>query len=280
MLARCAHLGASLGGGQVVGDCLQCPFHHWEYDVAGRCRRIPATAEIPSFARQWAFPAIERDGGVFFFNGAEPAFPLPFFDGRAAEELATARPFRLVLDCPWYMIGANGIDVQHFDATHDRELLAPPSVTHPTRFAHRALTRFRIAGRGWRDRLTRRLAGSEVAMDVTDWAGTLFFVQASFRRTRTFGRVSMLPLDENRTLLHVQVSVRRSRTLLGRLLFDPVNVRLRRYFIRKFLEPDIARSAGTHYDPRRLIAADRYLADYFAWLHALHGPSVLSGPKE
>src|SRR5262249_22684925 len=149
-------------------------------------------------------------------------------------------------------------------------------VRHPTPFAHQAVTRFRVAGTGWRDRLTRRVAGDEVEMHVTDWAGTLFFVRATFRRTRTFGMVSMLPVEADRTLIQVRISVKRSASGVGRLLWDPLNARVRRYFIRKFLEPDVARSAGTRYDPHRLIEADRYLADYFAWLRELHGPAAMS----
>ena len=82
--------------------------------------------------------------------------------------------------------------------------------------------------------------------------------------------VAMLPLEAARTLLRVTVSVRRGGC-------DRLNARVRRYFIRKFLEPDIARSAGTDFRPDRLIAADRHLADYFAWLHSLHGPHA--GPS-
>ena len=218
---------------------------------------------------------MERHGGIFFFNGAEPDFPLPFFDGCDEAELATAPAFTLLLDCPWYMVGANGVDVQHFQATHDRELVGPPRISHPDRFTHQAVTQFRVAGRGWRDWLTRRVAGTTVEMNVTDWAGTLFFVRARFRRTQTFGMVSMLPLDKGRTLVYVRVSVRRSRNLVGRILWDPINARVRRFFIRKFLEPDIARSAGTRLQPQRLIAADQCLAEYFAWLYTLHGPGVL-----
>jgi phenylpropionate dioxygenase-like ring-hydroxylating dioxygenase large terminal subunit len=274
MLAQCVHMGANLAGGRVVGECLQCPFHHWEFDVAGLCRRIPATPEVPAFARQWAFPTIERHGGVFFFNGPEPAFPLPFFDQCNEADLATAPPFTLVLDCPWYMVGANGVDVQHFHATHDRELVGSPKICHPERFVHQAVSQFRVAGRNWRDRLTRRVAGNSVEMNVTDWAGTLFFVRATFRRTQTFGMVSMLPLEKDRTRIHVWVSVRRSRNSVGRIFWDPINARVRRFFIRKFLEPDIARSAGTYCNPRRLIPADQCLADYFAWLQTLHGPAI------
>src|ERR1051325_5432523 len=77
MLARCAHMGANLAIGEVVGERLRCLFHHWEFDIHGQCQHIPLAAEIPAFARQQAFPTVERHGGVFFFNGTAPTFPLP-----------------------------------------------------------------------------------------------------------------------------------------------------------------------------------------------------------
>ena len=104
--ARCSHLGADLGKGTVVGDALQCPFHHWEYGPDGRCCRIPCTSEIPSFARQASFPVVERHGHVFFFNAPEATFPLPFFPDEDPAEFIAASPFWTTLDCPWYMIGA------------------------------------------------------------------------------------------------------------------------------------------------------------------------------
>src|SRR5712692_1151642 len=41
MDAACSHLGADLGLGCVVGENIQCPYHHWEYGPDGRCTRIP-----------------------------------------------------------------------------------------------------------------------------------------------------------------------------------------------------------------------------------------------
>ena len=41
--AYCPHLGAHIGvGGRVVGDCLQCPFHGWEFRGSdGKVTKIP-----------------------------------------------------------------------------------------------------------------------------------------------------------------------------------------------------------------------------------------------
>src|SRR5437899_1227755 len=86
--ARCSHLGADLGRGRVVGGSIQCPFHNWRYGIDGRCTGKPGPAPIPSFARQACYPVRERHGFLFFFNGPETLFPLPFFEGAEPDDLA------------------------------------------------------------------------------------------------------------------------------------------------------------------------------------------------
>lgn len=41
--AYCPHLGANLAvGGRVVGNCIECPFHGWQFrGDDGRCVKIP-----------------------------------------------------------------------------------------------------------------------------------------------------------------------------------------------------------------------------------------------
>src|SRR5262249_46280124 len=62
--AVCSHLGADLGNGCIIGDRLQCPFHHWQYGPDGRCLHIPAQEDIPLAARQTSYPVAERRGLV------------------------------------------------------------------------------------------------------------------------------------------------------------------------------------------------------------------------
>src|ERR1700722_4852022 len=56
---RCAHLGADLGEGCVVGEDLQCAFHNWRYGTDGRCTLAPAQERPPAFARLRSFPTVE-----------------------------------------------------------------------------------------------------------------------------------------------------------------------------------------------------------------------------
>jgi hypothetical protein len=167
------------------------------------------------------------------------------------------------------MVGANAVDLQHFRAAHDRELLSPPSVDFPDPFAHRTTAKFSIAGQSMTDHLTRHFAGDEVIMEMTDWGGTLMFVRATFRHTQSYGMLAQLPLGPHRTFAHVTVFVPRHTNRRFGVLIDPINALLRRLFIRRFLHSDVARLAGTWYNPETLIEIDRLMLEYFEWLSSL-----------
>ena len=76
----CIHRGGSLGSGKLRGDCVQCPYHGWEFDGDGKCRKIPSLgtgAKIPGRARVDAYPTQERYGIVFAFLGDLPEVDRP-----------------------------------------------------------------------------------------------------------------------------------------------------------------------------------------------------------
>ena len=273
--ARCAHLGADLGAGCVVGDQIQCAFHNWRYNGEGRCVNIPASADIPEFARVKAYPAVERHGFVFFFNDHAAHFPLPFFPGADPDEFCAAEPFDAVLECPWWMVGANVFDVQHFRSAHDRQLISTPIVESPALQARRISATFAVLGDTLRDSLVRRLAGDRVEMSFTDWCGNIIFATPTFRRTTSYGMLITEPLGRQRVLVHGIVFVCKSRGAIGRLLVDPLHRRVRRYFIKAFLQSDARLGTkGLSYNPQSLIEGDGELIRYFDWLASVPGPAV------
>lgn len=271
LAARCAHMGADLTKGCVRGDRIVCPLHGWEYGPDGLCLRIPVGDEkIPAFARQASFPVEERGGHIFFFNEARPRFPLPFFHATEPGHLLPARAFDFWDEVPWPYIAANGFDLQHFRSAHDRTLIKAPEVDLPHAFARRIKLTFKVTGSSLADRITRIFAGPEVRMTLTAWCGTLIFVTAEFKRTTSYGLMTVRPLDQGRTHARVIVWVRRSDGRLGQLLVDPVNSWLRRWFVHRFLSADIGRMTGMRHDPDRLIGADRHFSDYLEWLRPIH----------
>jgi nitrite reductase/ring-hydroxylating ferredoxin subunit len=270
--ARCCHLGTDLGKGQVVGEAIQCPYHHWEFGTDGHCTRIPASDAIPAFARQRCYPTAQRHGFLFVFNGHAPRFALPFYDHENPDDILCSRPCEVVLECPWYLIGANAFDLQHYRASHDRELLGEPVINCPTEFSRRAAARFAVSGSSLQDRLTRLIAGGEASLSITDYCGNMMLATASFRRAKSFGLVMTQPLDDNRVLVRLMVMKRRSRNPFLALLYDRLSVNVRLMFFRNFLLADAERLAGVRYHPGRLIPADQFLIEYFQWLAvASHG---------
>lgn len=66
---RCPHLGASLAGGRVVDDRLECPYHGFKFDRNGVCTEIPLRSRkpIPKTLCTPRFLVRELDGWVFVF---------------------------------------------------------------------------------------------------------------------------------------------------------------------------------------------------------------------
>ena len=58
---------------------------------------------------------------------------------------------------------------------------------------------------------------------------------------------------------------------------QPVGLWLRRLFTRGFMQDDVNRLAGIRYNPATLVAADRLMAEFFAWAAGL--PQVAREPN-
>ena len=237
------------------------------------CVRIPASEQIPPFARQAVCPVAEIGGHVVFHNAPVASFPMPFFDGVKPDELLPAAPFDFVVDTPWYMIGANAFDLQHFRVAHDRTLVDEPVVEQPSPFARRITATYEVTGRGWRDELTRRFSGARVRMSITVWAGTNILVTAAFARTTSYGMVFVRPVSETSTQLRTIVWVPRRGGSMRRAIVDPVDAFIRRRFIRAFMSDDATRSVGVRYNPATLIGADRIFGEYMNWLAGVDRPT-------
>lgn len=82
---QCPHRGAALSVGKLSGDCVQCPFHGFEFDASGRCRLIPAngrSADVPKAFKARVYPARELHNLVYIWWGQsrDEYPPLPDFD--------------------------------------------------------------------------------------------------------------------------------------------------------------------------------------------------------
>jgi nitrite reductase/ring-hydroxylating ferredoxin subunit/putative sterol carrier protein len=115
----CPHLGAHLGyGGQVQGETIQCPFHHWRFDASGACIDVPNCDRIPPKARTRPWTLLEQNGLIrawFHPDGAPPSFSIPAVDDEPYTKMRTTH---------WRIrshpqeIGENTVDTAHMMPIH------------------------------------------------------------------------------------------------------------------------------------------------------------------
>ena len=121
----CVHRGGSLAAGKVRGDCIQCPYHGWEFDGQGQCRRIPSLgkdARIPGRTHIDAYPVQEKYGLVLAFLGdlpeeeRPPMMEIPEFDS------PDWRPtwINYQIQCNYERSVENGLDPGHNEFVHPR----------------------------------------------------------------------------------------------------------------------------------------------------------------
>ncbi len=115
--ARCPHLGADLGKGKVVGEKIQCAFHHWEFGCDGNCLNAPDLNDIPK-RHVRSYPTQEKWGYTWIWNGPKILFELP----EISKEFHVIRMPTQTLRCHPHVMIANGLDIVHFSALHDMVL--------------------------------------------------------------------------------------------------------------------------------------------------------------
>jgi len=116
--AYCAHVGADLSVGEVVGNNLRCAFHHWEYNQDARLERTGMGVKPPQNACLFRFPTEEHYGIIWVFNGETPLFEIPQFP-IPEEDLEIAVAYEpTVLHCDPWVFSANTPDIQHIKVVH------------------------------------------------------------------------------------------------------------------------------------------------------------------
>ena len=85
MSDKCPHRGVALSTGKLIGDCIQCPFHGFKYDISGTCKLIPAigkNSEPPNALHVRSYPVREEHGFVYIWwgNRRDEYPPVPWFE--------------------------------------------------------------------------------------------------------------------------------------------------------------------------------------------------------
>jgi len=179
MSDRCPHRGVALSAGKLIGDCIQCPFHGFEYDTSGTCSVVPANGKNtkpPKALHVKTYPASEAHDFIYIWWG-EPLDeypPLPWF-----ESIPESMAYYTLKD--------------HWASHYSRAIENQLDVVHLP-FVH-----YNTIGRG-----NRTLVNGPIAIEESHWPGD-HLINLWVYNERDEGQIpkkpSELPLPERRPFL-------------------------------------------------------------------------------
>ncbi len=118
---RCPHRGTRLSLGRVVdGERLECPYHGWQFDAAGRCVAIPALPGFGPPATHGACAHAAREAyGLVWVRLETGGSELPAFAAEADAGLrkVLCGPYDVAASAP--RIVENFLDLAHFAFVHE-----------------------------------------------------------------------------------------------------------------------------------------------------------------
>jgi phenylpropionate dioxygenase-like ring-hydroxylating dioxygenase large terminal subunit len=268
--ATCPHMGADLSRGTVIGERLRCPLHHWEYNRAGVCERIPGQVAIPAQACTPALLCEEHCGIVFAFFGGCPSFRFPAFAAQPTSggqttdplgDLDYSTPSVTTVYSSAAVLAANSFDGQHFASVHGRQLIEPAATSSDTADHLAIRYRARVAGQQLNDHFLRLLGIDTVAIDIHCWGGNL--LQVYNHRTPYVILVAILPIAEQQAQVFITIARPHAPGWLTTLA-RRVQLPIAHWLTIAFLKPDLAVLEGVRLQPGVLLP-DRD-ACFLAWL--------------
>lgn len=258
--AHCAHMGTHLGFGEVIGDALRCPLHHWQWDGDGACHNIPGAD--PAALRQRVFPVAEVQGSVFLFSGPVPRYAPPEIGtagGTAPARTLAGSPVRL--RCPWAAVACNGFDMQHMRTVHGRALRAAPVLERLDPYRLRMRLEARVTGRSLEDRVIQWIARDHVRLTVTCSGGTAVAVESDLGRTRSALLLCLRPLEDGVEITPIFA------VFPGP--FAGLRVRAARLLYSGFIRKDVAFMDDMRFHPAAAGPADPVLHTFLEYLREL-----------
>jgi len=266
--AHCAHMGAHLGHGDVIGDRLRCAMHHWVVDASGACRG-PGGACLA----QLTYPVLERYEGVFVFVGAQDMFAFPAIDEDRGLSLHVVMGKPELVETGWAGVMANAFDTDHILAVHHRALLEPPRITQLDGRGVELRYASRVTGRGLSDRAMKWLSNDRIVVTIRCWGGTVMTVRSEVGNRIGRLLVSVKP-TVNGALVTPFVGVPKTR--LAQL--DVVSARFSLWLFTTFLRRDLLPLKNMAFRLEGALQSAGPVADFAAWLLTL--PGIEPGCRE
>lgn len=117
--AYCPHMGAHFGhGGKVKGECVECPFHAFTFDVDGKCVTTGYNTKPSPRALARSYEVREKNGFIMVYfdkDGKMPEWEIPDLDPEGFTQILTTS---WDLDSHPQETSENSVDIGHLSIVH------------------------------------------------------------------------------------------------------------------------------------------------------------------
>ena len=193
--AYCPHMGTHFGVGKVVGNNIQCFFHHWKFSGSGDCVDIPCETKskdiVQKKAKVQSYAVTEAFGAIWIYPHHSPEYKLSRFAEFESDDVIYEFGEPYVRNCHHHVTMINGIDPQHLKTVHRIDIEMNVQIAEEGQMIDIILTG-KIGDKNSRERFFRKMLGESYSYAMRyDSANNGFLTL--LRNVNLFGKGPKLP---------------------------------------------------------------------------------------
>jgi phenylpropionate dioxygenase-like ring-hydroxylating dioxygenase large terminal subunit len=275
--AYCPHMGTHLARGKVIGNSVQCFFHHWQFNGEGNCEHIPCQKEIPEKAKIRSYVVSELYDSIWVYPATESRVSLTDFPELPhAEEKVIHFGRAYERSCHHHVTMINGLDPQHLKTVHHLDIEMNVDIAENGAGQLLDITLTGRIGRGnLRERISRFLFGQYYSYSMRYDHGNNGFLTlmrnvsfGSFRWPTLHMIFAYRPIEKGRILVQpIYITKKRSGPhgwLMSRILLWLTK---RAFFMLQ--GEDGAVYENMRFYPGTLLSIDRPVAQFIQFINKL-----------
>jgi phenylpropionate dioxygenase-like ring-hydroxylating dioxygenase large terminal subunit len=244
----CPHRSSKLSIGKVKDGVIECPYHGWQFEEKGQCKKIPSVKEdssMPKLVCLTTKPCIEEMGMIFIWPGNpkladEKLIPRHMFREREWEgwDFSTEN---IDIDLPQPIMIENVLDYSHIDFVHDGSIGKRKNASYIECVENKESIYAKLSKNSFQFDLTKPKDGGYPIVSVIYVPPCFVRIEIEISKGKWFHQIDCyVPIEKNKT----RVILSFHQTMIPLLITDLfINTKLGQYYSvktnRKILKEDI-----------------------------------------
>ncbi len=221
----CPHMGVDLNIGKVVGENIQCFFHHWQFNGEGVRKKVSCNKNYKEKKMCNSHFVLEQFGVIWIYPGDKAPENFPTFD-----QYPENQKFDLSFDknyirkCHYHTAMINGLDAQHLHTVHGLSIDMDINIKQ-TNNIFRVNMDGKMPKNNFKEKLGKFFLGKNYGYSMKYYDGTVGLL-TMMRKVKLFNKwnfpeLTMLfayrPADKNQSEVFPVYLTKKRKGILGKI---------------------------------------------------------------